>query len=132
MPNHRLVRWAVAAVCFSPGLLLLSSCQQKSVALKQYISDEIDRLKYADPKADLDAALARGDYRFIALNGIGPMVPTVDDYDINVVVKTYGLRYIENTSDKPKDEQEKELGAVAWGYAEKYNSLLKKVVRLEH
>jgi hypothetical protein len=132
MPNHRLVRSALAAVCFSPGLLLPASCQQKSVALKEYISDEITRLKYADPKADLDAALAKGDYRFLALKGIGPMVPAVDDYDIEVVQKRYGIRYIENTSEKPQDDQEKELGVVAWGYAEKYNTLLKKIVHLEH
>jgi len=132
MPNHRLVRSALAAVCFSPGLLLVASCQQKSVALNQYISDEITHYKLADPKADLDAALARGDYRFLALKGIGPMVPAVDDYDIDMVEKRYGLRYIENTSDKPSDDQERQLSVVAWGYAEKYNSLLRKKVRMEH
>jgi len=130
MLNHRLVRSALAAVCLGP--LLLASCDQKSIALKQYISDEIARLKDADPKADLDAALSKGDYRFLALKGIGPMVPGVDDSDMDVVVKRFGIRYIENTSDKPRDEQEKELGIVAWGYAEKYNTLLRKIVRLEH
>lgn len=132
MPNHRLARSALAAVCFSPALLLLASCEQKSVAMHQYISDQINQLKHADPKADLDAALAKGDFRFVALHGIGPMVPAVEDYDVEVVEKRYGIRYIENTTDKPQDEQEKELNTTAWGYAEKYNSLLRKTVRLEH
>ena len=132
MPNHRLVRFAFAAICFGTGLLILTSCEQKSLAMRQYISDEIARLKDADPKADLDAALAKGDYRFLALKGIGPMVPAVDDSDMDMVVKRYGLRFIENTSDKPQDDQEKELGTVAWGYAEKYNSLLRQKVRMEH
>ena len=132
MPIHRLVRSVVTAICFGPGLLVLASCEQKSLAMRQYISDEITRMKEGDPKADLDAALAKGDYRFLALKGIGPMVPAVDDYDMDMVVKRFGLRYIENTSDKPQDEQEKELGTVAWGYAEKYNSLLRQKVRMEH
>src|SRR5271169_4125818 len=112
MPIHRLVRFALAGACFSPALLLLASCEQKSANLRLYISDEITQLKYADAKADMNAALAKGDYRFVALHGLGPMVPAVDDYDIEVVQKRYGLRYIENTSDGPKDEQEKELNTV--------------------
>jgi hypothetical protein len=132
MPNHRLARCALAAICFVPGLFLLASCEQKSMAMRHYISEEIARLKDADPKADLDAALVKGDYRFLALKGVGPMIPAVDDFDVEMVMKRYGLRYIENTSDKPRDDQEKELGIVAWGYAEKYNELLRKKVRFEH
>jgi hypothetical protein len=131
MPTHRLVRPALAAVCFAPVLLLLASCEQKSAALRQYISNQITTLKDADPKADLDAALAKGDFRFLALRGIGPMVPAVGDKEIPAVESRYGLRYIDNTSDKPQDDQEKELEVVAWGYAEKYNTLLRKKLKLQ-
>lgn len=93
---------------------------------QQYIKDQITDLNNANVTKDVDAAVKKGDYRFVGVNDRGLMIPGVDDSDIKVIQARYGVRVIENTTDKPRTKQEEELQGVAWGYAAEYNKLLRR------
>ena len=88
---------------------------------------QADRLATADVAADVQAAMATGDDRFVAVMGVGLMVPGVPDYHENYADR--GVRMIENTSDIIENEEHLRLQLVAGRYAEQYNQLL--LARLE-
>lgn len=81
---------------------------------------EMSQLAESDPTKDFDDAKRRNDIYFVALRGIGLMVPYVGDS-----YKQYGIeaRVVPGTSDVLSRE-ELELKKRVIVYAEKYNELV--------
>ena len=85
-------------------------------------SEELRRMKDADPTADVAKAVKRGDLRFLAVRGFVVEVPGVPKTpEGGRLLGTYGTREIEGTGD---DKMIVDLQTAAMRYAEKYNRLL--------
>ena len=81
--------------------------------------DEVlDHYRNADPALDVDAALAKGDRRFICVMGFAAMYPGVDD---RALVERYGSWVFPHVTDVVEN---RELHDLAHQYAERYNRLL--------
>jgi hypothetical protein len=83
---------------------------------------QIEKLESADIAAEVEAALAKGDRRFIGVMGVGFMVSGVPDYS-----KKYAradVRVLPNTSDAIDGPEHLRLQEAARRYAEQYNKLL--------
>jgi len=84
-------------------------------------------VKTADARRDVNAAMAHGEFRFYAINGIAPgIVPGVEQYGADKeMVKKYGYRTIAGTSDYSNGD----LNQLAYQYAETYNRILLRYLR---
>lgn len=80
---------------------------------------ELERMETADPKADLDVAIAANDFRFVGVYGIGFWCPEADHRD-----KVYGTKGINGTSDFSVNDRHFDLNCKASRYARAYNKLL--------
>jgi hypothetical protein len=80
------------------------------------------QVKGADPEKDLKVAIAKGDLRFIAVNGIAAgMVLGTDQYGLDrPFIEAHGTRTIRGTS----DYQDARLNQLASAYARTYNRAL--------
>jgi len=80
-------------------------------------------LNDADPERDLDAALARGDRRFIQCMGVGAYTPRVDHSE--PLVKQRGVRPLGiGATDYSENEEHYRAIQKALDYAQEYNTLL--------
>jgi hypothetical protein len=78
-------------------------------------------LEHADPKADLERNLARGDMRFLCVRLISELCPTgAGEWRI----AKHGTRLIEDTTDPPRSKEHWRLIQKAKDYAATYNALL--------
>jgi hypothetical protein len=75
----------------------------------------------ADAQRDVSAALARGDKRFIGVYGIAAEAPGVTD---SRLLRRFGVRFIEGTSDVRPTPESRQLNSLARKYALRYNGLL--------
>lgn len=84
-------------------------------------------LKTAEPRRDCEAAIARGDTRFYAVNGFasGMVVGVSQSGADRKLVKTHGVRTIAGTSDTSTSR----LNLYASEYARTYNQILLKYLR---
>jgi hypothetical protein len=100
------------------GLLLIATgCHQPK-------SDPIKILKWvesADPIADANLAIAKGDFRLKGINGLGLMIPGTDLPQYEEATKTKNVISIEGTSDVVYGEEHLRLIDLAFKYAEAYN-----------
>ena len=85
---------------------------------------ELERLRSASPQNDLEATWARNDARFIGLNGFGAIIPGVPEPHYLDVIKNYGVKTIEGTTDGEFSPEVTQLNQMAARYAESYNRLL--------
>ncbi len=92
-----------------------------------FIKQTIVELERADPARDLQAALLRGDKRFVGVMGFALEVPGVEDYYEHY--KSYGVRVIEGTSDFIENDDIRRLNELAYKYALRYNRLLLETIR---
>ena len=91
-----------------------------------------DSLAALDPAAELRKAINRGDLRFIAVCGLVCAPPGVDPADSVVLaaIRSRSLHYIEGTSDVLANDAVARLNRVATDYADRYNRLLVRHLRL--
>ena len=103
---------------FLLSVLLVFTCGCSSIAE----SHRLSWLKTADPKHDCEAAIARGDTRFYAVNGIAAgMVLGIDQHGADrTLIQTHGVRTIVGTSDTSASR----LNRRASEYARTYNQIL--------
>ena len=86
------------------------------------VSEELLRLKEADPALDVANAVKTGDLRFLAVRGFVLEVPGMPKTPEGArLLRIHGTREIEGTAD---DNMIVELQMAAIRYAEKYNRLL--------
>ena len=104
------------------AILGISSCTgQKSKCDRVDLSGLI-ALKQGDPVADEEKAFASHDYRFVGINGYVVVVPGMDEGE--PLVRKYGKRMVEGTTDAPCDKEHSALLDFAQRYAITYNKKL--------
>ena len=81
------------------------------------------RLERADASGDARRALSTGDTRLLALAGIGPTFPGLDDRQFQSYASRYGARFLAAgcVTSSNEEERYREAGA---RYAEAYNRLI--------
>ena len=104
------------------ALVCLAGCNGAGPPTAETFTEQAIRLESADVAADVDAALARGDKRFIGVIGVGQVAPGVRNDHKNHA--DYGVRVIENTSDVIESDDHFRLQEAALRYAKEYNQLL--------
>lgn len=95
--------------------LILFSCNDSD---NTELIDEMQWLNQADPLEDFENAIARSDYRFIGLYGVGAYVPIVNIQCLN---PEKDIKFINGTSDALENYEHSKLNAIAQVYAEYYN-----------
>jgi hypothetical protein len=85
--------------------------------------DKLRRIADANPAMDAQRAIAVKDLRFVEVMGYTYDAPGVDAAH-RPLIKKYGFRVIDGTSDCPATDEEEQLNQRAWNYAEAYNKLL--------
>ena len=117
-PDRRLLRpWGWRGV--------LPDGQEQGRSRHQYIKDQIEDLGNANIPKEVEAAVNKGDYRFVGINDLGVMVPGIDDSDLKVAQSRYGVRVIENTTTRASDQGAGRVADRRLGYALQYNKLLR-------
>jgi hypothetical protein len=107
----------VAVLLFSGLLLLMTTgCSTWSNARR------LSWVKDANPQLDCEAAINRGDLRFLAVNGVasGMVVGTEQHGKDRALIQRHGVRMIEGTS----DHENVRLSMRASAYAQAYNGAL--------
>lgn len=92
-------------------------------------SFRLPEIEHANPYDDLKSAVAKGDYRFIALYGEGKYYPGTElmpDFEKNY--GDYGYKSVYGTSDAVSSYEQGRLTAIAQYYAKRYNSKLMDVL----
>jgi len=108
--------FALAAIMVIPGCAgRESKCD--SVDLSGLLA-----IKHGDPIADEAKAFTSHDYRFVGVYGYVVVVPGMDEG--SPLVRKYGKRIIEGTTDAPCDEEHSSLVDSAKKYAISYNKKL--------
>lgn len=103
-------------------VLSLSSCAgQKSTCDGAGLS-ELRTIKGRDPASDEAKAFASHDYRFVGVYGYVVTVPGMDEG--SPLVRRYGKRVVEGTTDAPCDKEHLLLVESAQRYAITYNRKL--------
>lgn len=88
----------------------------------------LKKLSINMPATDLDTNLRAGDKRFIGINGIVCGPPGVPEADAIAVVRKFGIRCLEGTSDAVQGAKRTQLIDHATKYAEAYNvELLRRI-----
>lgn len=83
---------------------------------------ELNEIEGANPARDLQAAVARKDFRFVGIWGYTVEVPGLNENDKRI--QEQGVRMIEGTSDALTNELAAKFQEKARSYAERYNHLL--------
>lgn len=96
----------------------------------ELLAETLATLNLSNPIADLEANIAKGDKRFIGINGYTCSAPGVEsaEDDRLVVSSKYGLRCLTGTSDVLESNKQKLLIDKALAYARIYNGeLLRRI-----
>ena len=72
--------------------------QQGCTTANGKYAHQIRDLEFASVTVDINAAISKNDFRFVAVMGYAMSVPGVPEYQEKYAAK-YGVRVIENTSD---------------------------------
>ena len=100
---------------------------------KRNSANPVDQLRWlykANPEKDAKQAIAKGDFRLLAVYGYTLIVPGIKG-DYTKYKKTYGIHPIEGTSDFIQNKEHGKLNALASKYAEKYNRIILKQIKLK-
>ena len=76
----------------------------------------------------MESNLSKGDKEFVAIYGYTYEVPGVEN---KAIIKEYGMRPIEGTSDVVEGQEHKHLIDLARTYAKAYNQKLLKILKKE-
>jgi len=84
------------------------------------------RLVRVPPARAVDEALRTGDCRMLALAGLGPVVPVVDDLPqpVRSSLEPYGLHFIPGAGHVVTSWEEQRFRKHAYRYAKRYNRIL--------
>jgi hypothetical protein len=89
----------------------------------QYFLQQIKQLESANVNADVDSAIARGDFRFLVCIGFGGIVPGVPNWNAQLY-KKFGTRILDGTGDMILCKEQSRFKEVAAAYAKSYNERL--------
>jgi hypothetical protein len=110
--------------------------EEELAAKKKEFDDQLRQAlreyRQADPRMELEKALANGDDRFVGLMGFAAYFPGTEDTDFYVTYgKTHGGKIIPFTSDALESDTHEKFQRVARDYAEEYNRLLLERIEKE-
>jgi len=112
------------------SLSINSSCTERK---KQTSANPVEQLRWlckANPEQDAKQAIAKSDFRLMAVYGYTLIIPGTKG-DFKKYEKFYGIRPILGTSDAIQNEEHGTLNALASEYALKYNRIILKQKKLE-
>gem|GEM_PF-4211682 len=123
MAMKRFFYWVVPLAFF----LCLTSCKPKRTDAKSlfppdHFRKEIAKLQKADVAADVNAAFARMNFRFLQVVGKTGVIPGVKWTDEMRV--RYGVQILDGTGDRIYGKDHRQFKKVARDYAERYNKLM--------
>ena len=131
MNNSRGVGGTLMRVQWTPfaGRLAISICIVWLPGCEDKDSSRYRRqtrvLRSANVAADVNAAVAKGDSRFLSTMGFAQSWPGVPvDPAGQTLIKQFGWRFIDGSSDVVESDAHGEFKEVAAAYAEAYNTLL--------
>jgi hypothetical protein len=102
----------------------LSACAIDSIAMSEY-EKKLQWVKQADAELDAKAALAKGDFRLLAMAQRGMFIPGVDqDLTAQYELKC-GIRLVDGYTDAVRGEEHLRLLKMAHTYALHYNEIIK-------
>jgi outer membrane lipoprotein LolB len=122
--------WVISILLLSLHCLLAGADDRIEVKTPvEVLSETLASLNLANPTADLEANLSKGDRRFIGINGYTCTTPGANNEEYSLVHSAqYGLRCLAGTSDNIESEHHKVLIEEATDYARKYNTeLLRRI-----
>jgi len=94
-------------------------------ATGSFSDPDLAYVEFADPVEDVNRAVAAGDFRFVAIDGLGRFVPFIDDnYPEMSSALGDDLKVVRGTSDFNQSYWEEKVNAIARVYAENYNLIL--------
>lgn len=100
---------------------------QEAVDPATILEKELSVLNLKNPEIDMENNYANGDMRFIGIYNWSVICPGVPEDD-DALVRKYGVREIDGTSDVIEGEKHDQLVDAATAYAKSYNkALLKKL-----
>ena len=105
------------------AILAFSGCEAARMASEaRRDAQSLSWVRTANPQRDATQAIARGDYRFYAVNGIAPgIIPGIDQWGVHrALAEAHGYRIIGGTSDYSNGD----LNELAMRYATTYNKVL--------
>jgi len=86
-------------------------------------TQELRWLYSAIPQVDVNSAIAREDFRFRSINGVGAVVPGIY---INCLDRATQINPIKGTSDVNESREHEKLNKLAVKYAKSYNTKMLK------
>lgn len=122
--------WVISILLLGLHCLLAGAGDRGEVKTQtEVLGGTLASLNLANPTADLDTNLAKGDKRFIGINGYTCTTPGVSNEEYSLVHSArYGLRCLAGTSDNMESEHHKAPIEKAIEYAQKYNNeLLRRI-----
>jgi len=127
MHIRRRLPWILSLI--GAALLILAIvCFYEPIKHEFHYAALIREIQGRNPIQEAEAALNRGDSRFMAIRGIGYSYPEVPD-DRKLVEK-HGVIPIEGTSDCLIGETQTKFQYLAWQFASQYNREI--LARLQH
>lgn len=120
-------------ICLTIMLAFLSTNSSCTESKNQPSTNPVEQLRWlykADPGKDAKQAIAKGDFRLVAVYGYTLIIPGLNG-DLSKYEKLYGIRVIEGTSDVMQNEEHGKLNALASEYAKKYNRIILEQKKLE-
>lgn len=100
-------------------IFFISSCgKTDEEKLNLEIIDEMGWLYKADPIADAQSFIEKGDFRFRGVYGIARIIPNIEKKCIDI---ENDVVYIKGTSDALETYEHQKLNAIAKIYAETFN-----------
>jgi len=95
-----------------------------TTAYARFLRAQLDSVRAANPTADAEAALARGDYRLVGIQGYSLQVPGLNPRDWERYGSTYGFRVVAGTDEITRSNDQWALQGAAYRYAQAYNRLV--------
>ena len=104
-------------------LLLAVSINGCATAMNDY-EQQLQWVENADASADANAALEKGDFRFMAMAQRGTVIPGVDANKMRQYELHCGVKFIEGATDAIRSDEQLRLMKKAFEYAGRYNKII--------
>ncbi|TNF86895.1 MAG: hypothetical protein EP300_12115 [Gammaproteobacteria bacterium] len=109
----------IAVTCF-----LLANCASSSGPIDPYVQ-KLQWLDAADPQADANQAIKKGDFRLLGIATRSVTIPGVSQEESLKYEEACGVQLIEGISDVVRSDEHLRLMQKARSYALKYNAIIK-------
>ncbi len=106
------------------GTLLLAVTLNGCASAMNDPASGLQWVETANPVADAQAALAKGDFRFMGIARRSTVIPGVDTDKMRQYELHCGVKFIEGAGDTIRDQEQLRLMKRAFEYAGRYNQII--------